>query len=151
MNKKQLLDELNKKFHKVSTITNAEQNPDGQAIRLKEGINCYIAGVYERQGDVLLRRNIGFYVENENKRDERAFYAERMPTNTLSQQPIKSRFGDVDGVIEQEAKDFAVVKRFVVTNNIAEEKRFLVKKVGGKLTEYPIKEQVINNMSIGVR
>lgn len=152
MNKKQLLDELGKKFHRVGNVSNADSSPEGRGLRKAEGFNCYLVSVYERNNDIAIRRNIGIYVENENKQDERAFYAERMPENTLQQQPAKSRFSIVDGVIEQETKDYAIVKRFVVVRGVAEEKRFLIREVAGKLAEYPIKEQKErDDMSMPIR
>lgn len=149
MTKKQIIDELGRKFHRIGNISNAESSPEGIGIRQAEGFNCYLVSVYESNENVAIRRNIGIYVENEGKQNERAFYAERMPENTLPQQPSKSKFVDIEGVIEQETKDFAVVKRFVIGNGIAEERRFLNKIVAGKLVEYLIKEQAVASMPIG--
>ncbi len=88
MNRKQLLSELGKKFYKVGMPEPAEVNPDGVIVRQREGIAWYVVPVYERQGDVLLRRNISVYVDAEGEKDEQAFYGERMPeANTIPAPP----------------------------------------------------------------
>ena len=140
MNKTQLLDDLRKKFYKVGVIEQAENNSVGLAKRKEEGIKWYLVGVYERQGDVLIRRQIPIYVENEGKSDEKAFYGEKMPQEHIIPQLKENPFKGLNGV-ERVGKDYAIVKKFVVENGEAVEKRFLVRKKEGKLIETPIKEK----------
>ena len=139
MNKAQLLDELRQKFYKVGVVEQAEGSSVGIDKRKEEGIKWYLVGVYEASGDVLIRRSVPIYVENEGKADERAFYGERMPQEHIIPQPKENPFKDLEG-IERIGKDYAIVKKFVVENGEAVEKRFLVKKKGDEFVETPIKE-----------
>ena len=138
MTKAQLLDELAKKFYKVGVMAKAEKNSVGQEIRKTEGIRWYRVGVYEKQGDVLIRRAFDIYVENEGKSDEKAFYGGKMPQEHTIPQPKENPFKGLDGV-ERTGKDYAIIKKFVEENGEAVEKRFLVKKKAGKFVEVPIK------------
>ena len=141
MTKQQLLNELSEKFYKVGVIEEAEDSSVGKEIRKQEGVKWYLVGVYEQQGDVLIRRNIPIYVENEGKADEKAFYGEKMPQEHIIPQPEENPFKDVEGQIEEKTKDYAVVKKYVIESGEAVEKRFLVKKEGDKFVETPIREK----------
>ena len=92
MTKVELLVQLATKFHKVGVVENAEKSAAGLAIRAQEKVNWYLVGVYERQGDALLRRNIPIYVQEEGSALEQAFYAERLPENQLAAPIIPSAF-----------------------------------------------------------
>ena len=141
MNKKQLLDELKKKFYKIGTIENAETSEVGKKKREIEGVNWYLVSVYEEKNGVMVRRNIPIYVENEGKPNEKAFYGEApIQTNIIPEPPKESPFKNIKGEIERETKDYAVVKRFVIEAGVAIEKRFLVEKEGDKFKETPIRE-----------
>jgi len=77
MTKDELLTDLESKFYKLGDISEAETNPAGKEIRKREGIKWYLAGVYEVNGSVMLRRNVSFYVANEGTPEEEAFIAEK--------------------------------------------------------------------------
>jgi len=73
MTKQELLGKLAQKFHKV-------QIPQEQ--RKEDGITWYVVGVYEKNGDRMVRRNIGFYVENEGTANEAAYWLNSDPVTT---------------------------------------------------------------------
>lgn len=153
MTKEQLKKELQEKFYRVGLVEVAEENELGYQKRLREGVMWYLVGVYEKKGDVLLRRNIPIYCvlkeaaeRNVSKWEDLPegdyFYGERMPQkHTIPELPKENSFKDVEGEIEKQTKDYAVVKKFVEENGEAVEKRFLVKKVGDKFVEIPIREK----------
>jgi hypothetical protein len=87
MNKQELITELQGTFYKVGESKNAETNPVGLAIRQKEGIAWHEIGVYEADGDVMVRKNIQIYIANEGTQLEQAFYKDKRPENAL----IKAR------------------------------------------------------------
>ena len=136
MKKADLIAALEAKFFKVGNVTIADSSQAGQAVREQEGVMWYIAGVYEQSGNTLARRNISFYVVDEGLPTEQAFYADREPTTALA--PAISKWGNVEGEVVREGKDFAVVKRFKIVADTATEVQVLVKDVNGVITEYPI-------------
>ena len=140
MNKQALLDELTAQFHKLGNVAPVELSPADEEIRLAEGVKWYLAGVYEGADDRLIRKNIPFYVEAEGEAEEAAFYAEKLPTDTLSV-PAVTTFRDlieakiteyiatdiiVKGVIDSvnEDKEFAFITAYMLATGEIETKVF---------------------------
>lgn len=88
MNKQELISELSNKFYKVGRVALVDLSPTDQAIRDEEGVKWYIAGVYEKSGDRLIRKNISFYVEAEGTAEESALYTEKLPDDSLSKSVV---------------------------------------------------------------
>ena len=112
MTKQELLVDLAKKFHKIGVITEAETNSVGQEIRKQEGIKWELVAVYERNEDVLIRRHISIYTENEGKSDERAFYGEKLLTEkTITAPAPESTFrNEVNQKIKSEIEKTNIIK-----------------------------------------
>ena len=159
MNKKALIDELSAKFHKVGKIAPVELSPADIVIRQEEDITWYIAGVYEKADDRLIRKNVSFYVEAEGKVNEAAFYAEKLPIDSLAR-PAKTTFKDlvetkieakiiagtiVKGIVDSvnEDKNFAFVTAYqLVTSEIITKKFFVYIDTSDKLHFTPAKETI---------
>ena len=146
MTKADILKEIEKEFYKLGEVSQADASQAGQAVREREGITWYLVGVYERNGNVLLRRNISIYVANEGKPNEQAFYAEKKPENMLAK-PVANEWAGVDGEVVRQGKGWAVVRRWKKTQGKAEEIEVLVEKVAGALTEYEIVKSVTSEPS----
>lgn len=131
MNKQELLAELTGKFYKLGTVAPFELSVTDNIIREEEGIKWYMAGVYEKAGDRLMRKNIPFYVEKEGEVTEAAFYSEKDPVNSLSAEistPFKELVKtEIDtkildgtllrGIVEavNETEKFAIVTAYVLS------------------------------------
>lgn len=94
MKKQDLLNELSTKFHKLGRVAPVDLSPTDTTIRDEEGVRWYIAGIYEKADNRLIRKNIPFYVEAEGEVNEAAFYAEKLPAETLST-PTATPFKDL--------------------------------------------------------
>ena len=155
MTKQQLLADLQSKFYKVGLVEGAEMNDAGYLKRVQEGVLWYLVGVYEKRGEVLLRRNIPIYCEftGELPKEQKGtltwddlpegnyFYGEKLPEEHLIPEiPQPNVFEGVEGEIERQGKDWAVVRKFVEEAGVVKEKRFLVKKTTEGLKELPIAE-----------
>ena len=155
MTKQQLLADLQSKFYKVGLVEGAELNDVGYLKRVQEGVLWYLVGVYEKKGDVLLRRNVPIYCEFTGELPKKQkgtltwddlpegnyFYGERLPEEHLIPEPPQPNvFEGVEGEIEKQGKDWVVVKKFVEEAGVIKEKRFLVKKTTEGLKELPIAE-----------
>lgn len=149
MTKKELLDELRNKFYKVGVIEQADSGI-GLTKRKEEGVMWYLVGVYEQRGEVLVRRQIPIYVENDGEQDEKAFYGEKMPeVNVIPEKPttvfkdevtafIKTQIvkgtiikGAVEGASEKE--EYAIVKAYVEEAGEIVEKKFFAYKEAGTI------------------
>ena len=133
MTKKELLDSLKTKFHKVQKKPKLE--------RTEDGINWYIIGVYHKQGNRMARKNIGFYVENEGRANEVAYWLNSDPTSspptaipfsTKVTRYLKSQIkaNTMIGAIVEEVSEnppCAVVKVYINQTNGVIEKRALVR------------------------
>jgi len=155
MTKKEFKQKLEEMFYKIGVVQCAEGDKLGYEIREKEGIHWFIIAVYEKKGDVLVRRNIPFYLELTEKPmmkftdkyywflDElpegNYFFGERMPTSTIPT-PREDLFKDIEGIIEQRGKNFAIVKKFVQTDKGVTPKRFFIKKTDTGFEEKEIIE-----------
>jgi len=131
MTKQELLTKLTQKFHKVRT-------PEKQ--RTEDGINWYIVGVYDRQGDRMVRKNVGFYVENEGTANEAAYWLNSDPTDTpapattfasqvTSYLDNKIKAGVIVGAIVERASEnpaSAIVRIYIRQSGGIVEKRALV-------------------------
>lgn len=93
MRKTDLINELKSGFYKVGKVAPVDLSPTDKALRDIEGVTWYIAGVYEKKDERLIRRNISFYVDDEGKPTEAAFYAEKLPGSILSE--VLTDFRDV--------------------------------------------------------
>lgn len=83
MNKQELLDALSAKFYRLGVVAAVVLSDEDNSIREIEGVKWYIAGVYEEKDDMLIRRNIPFYVINEGEPTEIAKYKDTIPINNL--------------------------------------------------------------------
>jgi hypothetical protein len=81
MLKTELVSILSQKYYKVGSVGLAGNAVD-QAAREREGVRWYIAGVYEQNGDALVRKNVPFYVANEGQPNETAFLQEPIAVAT---------------------------------------------------------------------
>lgn len=71
MIKAELIQKLEGKFYKV--LTPAKQRDEA-------GVAWYVVGIYEKlKNGSMLRKNIGFYVENEGTKEEQAFWHSTEP------------------------------------------------------------------------
>ena len=155
MTKSEFIQKLNQMFYKVGVIQCAERDKTGYEIRQKEKVFWFIVAVYEKQGDVLVRRNIPFYVETDlvpaidfrsfkyltfnDLPDGNYFFGERMPTPTIPA-PRENPFANVEGIVEIQGDNFAVVRKFVQVEGGVKDKRFLIKKTDRGLEEFEIVE-----------
>ena len=100
MTKQELLDALALKFHIVL----------GEQLRNTEGtVNVYVIGVFDRDvvRETIVRKNIGFFVEDEGGPGEAAFWNRAEPKVAL---PLRPQFSvDVDDFIAAEI----TTKRFL--------------------------------------
>lgn len=150
MTKAQLLTEIAGKFYKMGVVANAETSPEGLAIREAEGVNWYIVAVYEKQGNVLLRRNISIYVNDEGKATEAAFYGEKeLAEQTISVQPetpfrvlVENEIGKkvTAGLIEKaviqscdEVGKYAEILAYKDVAGVIEKKSYFIYEKAGKL------------------
>ena len=142
MNKVELLSELAAKFYKVGIVTDAEASVVGRELRAAEGVNWYLVGVYDKDGETLIRKNIPFYIEGEGTAEEQAFYADKVPA-PKSAVVVASTFGaelaafvatqawiTYDIVSTNDGKEYAFVKGYTAKDNVAIGKTYLVKRVG---------------------
>ena len=156
MDKNALLSEIAEKHYKLGRVAPVELSPADTAIREEEGIKWYLAGVYEKSDDRLIRKNISFYVEKEGEAEELSCYAEKIPADTPSKTQITT-FKDLvnteiakkitggtilKGVIDtvDETNEFAlitayqivstevVVKKYFAYNNLANALKFELMK-----------------------
>lgn len=157
MNKLALLNKLSTKFHKLGRVASVELSSTDKAIRTEEGIKWYIAGVYEKADDRLIRKNIPFYVEAEGEAGEAAFYAEKLPIDTLSTTPT-TPFKDLvvaeiekkiaagvilKGIVDSANEDdkFAVVTAYqIVTDEVVIKKYFIYSDTEDALHFKPMKD-----------
>lgn len=124
MNKQALLNDLSTKFHKLGRVAPVELSPADEAIRTEEGVKWYIAGVYEKADDRLIRKNIPFYVEAEGETGESAFYAEKLPADTLTTTPATPFKDSVIAEIEKKIIAGIILKGTV--NSANENNKFAV-------------------------
>lgn len=151
MNKAELLSDLTGKFYKLGNVALVELSPADNTIRDAEGVKWYLAGLYEKTADSrMIRRNVSFYVEDEGKAGEAAFYAEKLPVDSL---PVKPESGFMDLVVAEigkmitagtilkgvtesidESSEFSVVKAYqVITGEVVVKRYFAYVDVESKL------------------
>jgi hypothetical protein len=141
MKKIDLINELSVEFHKVGKVAPVDLSPTDKTLRDVEGVTWYIAGVYEKKDKRLIRRNISFYVDDEGKPTETAFYAEKLPGSILSE--VLTDFRDIvleeistrtaNGEIEKanidainETARFAIVTAYLLKSDIINAQRYFV-------------------------
>lgn len=157
MNKQDLLNELSTKFHKLGRVAPVDLSPTDTTIRDEEGVKWYIAGIYEKADNRLIRKNIPFYVESEGEAGEAAFYAEKLPAETLST-PTITPFKDLviaeieknitagiilKGTVDSANEDekFAVVTAYqLVVDEVVAKKYFIYSDTTDKLHFKPMKD-----------
>lgn len=136
MNKQELLDSLAIKYAKVGTP---------QHISTAELIKNFIVGVWDISNGNALRSNIGFYVENEGKIEEEAYWQGREPKPTVSigftqevNNYITSKINDKTieaGFVEviNSENETAKGKAYFIVGSDVEEKNILIDKDAGNI------------------
>lgn len=125
MDKQALLNELSAKFHKLGRVALVELSAVDQVIRDGEGVKWYIAGVYEQADDRLIRKNIPFYVEEEGEAGETAFYAERLPIDTLPLPVVTTFYELIETEIDTKIASGMIVKGVIDSVNEDQEFAFV--------------------------
>lgn len=142
MKRKQFIKELSDKFFKVGKVAPVEITDADKALRDAEGVRWYIAGVYEKKDSRLIRRNISFYVVDEEKETESVYYAEKLPDAILQTIP-STAFKDVVGAeiskrcasgeiekavitIVNEDEEFVIVITYTLDKDVIYEKKHFV-------------------------
>jgi len=137
MNKNELLKDLESK----EWCDSINGEPELKEIKA-DGGKWYLVNIREVQGgNVGIYRNIHFYVVDEGLPTEKAYYKDAVPEvitkkqNTFTDK-IKS-LADKDGLmiverIEEERK-FAIVKKYIETEQGVNEKRVIVREIDGEL------------------
>lgn len=74
MNKKQFLKDLEARTIRVIKVEKQED-----PVKEEQGVISYVANALVKDGDRAVARNIGFYVVDEGKKDEEAFYRDKAP------------------------------------------------------------------------
>ena len=126
MKKQELLTKLGTKFYKVGEV---------QKQREAEGVNYYLVGVYEKDGDTLVRSNISFYVENEGKVSEAAYWHQVEPKQDLPiniKQEALTYLSGLTGVT-MASQNNMIATVYVKEGEILKEKRVLVFKKDGQI------------------
>ena len=138
MNKSELIQELENKYHKVFVSSKAL---DGDVIKRHE------ATVYDESSEALKRETILFYVENEGEASEVAYWDGREPKSGT---PPVVTFNDeinnyiqtkIDaGVIEgafvdniDNVKEIAYAKTIINISGVLQEKKVFIDKDAGNL------------------
>lgn len=143
MNKKELINDLKTK----EWCDGINGIPELQEVKA-DGGRWYIINIREVQGrNVGIYRNIPFYVIDEGKVTEIAYYKDEVPeaiTNkeqTFSQKVMNYADNNENTVIEktEEKRKFAIVRRYVETVTGVTEKRYLVKEVNGVIKVKEVK------------
>ena len=149
MNLKELQNDLESKGYHVKGIYNAEKSATGQAIRDAEGVNWKLVGAYVEDGNTLIRVNVPIYVKNEGTKDERAYYAEKVPESKVANpvkevtftESVKTYLDNQDWIAYEitstnETQKMAIVKAYVQEDKSARAKNYLVKKSDKGYTIY---------------
>ena len=135
MNKAELLQKLNNKFHRV--------DDPGIARQTYGNLKYYLVKVYDVIGEALRDMNIAFYVENEGQAEEVAYWSPSEPkpesTARFTQEVhdyIKSVIdaGQIEGAFVEsvdEQKEIAIVN--IIMNDLTEQRRFVDRDGNGDL------------------
>jgi len=137
MNKQGLLDDLESKVW----CDSLNGGPELQEVKA-DGGKWYNQNMREVQsGSVAVYRNIPFYVVDEGKTTEAAYYKDAIPDaitskiNTFTEK-VKTYASKNDNIsVEKtdEENGFAIIKKYVETDTNASEKLYLVKEVLEKI------------------
>ncbi len=105
MKKHELIQQLKETFYKVGESRNCESNPIGLAIRQAEGIAWHEIGVYEQDGDVMIRKSVQIYIANEGTELEQAFYKDAKPENRLVKAREAAELAKLNPIVTPTPKD----------------------------------------------
>lgn len=117
MDKQGLLDALAAKFTYVGTP---------QEVGEAEGIKRYIVGCWDVVGDVAVRTNVGFYVEDEGQPTEAAYWQNREPKPTPTLTWAQEVLNYIQSKIEDDTIEAAFIDSIDVQNETAEGRAYLI-------------------------